>query len=136
MSYLDTPIYQAYLAASRRCAEVFAGIRTEPDRSRSGSVRGYWLYVNGSAVYSDRKAGTFQTEAGARQRGRLLVGLAPAPVPAPASLQPGWSNASKARRGITADAGVGAIIGLRSHVPAGSFECHYCGLDRRSCDCH
>lgn len=29
-----------------------------------------------------------------------------------------------------------AMTGLPSHVPAGSFECHFCGLDRRTCDCH
>lgn len=32
------------------------------------------------------------------------------------------------------DDAVGSMLGLRSH--ARGTECHYCGLDRRTCDCH
>lgn len=41
----------------------------------------------------------------------------------------GWSKYSRPSN----DGGVGAMLGLRSS--ARSTECHYCGLDRRTCDC-
>ncbi|GAB3224041.1 hypothetical protein GCM10027447_12240 [Glycomyces halotolerans] len=136
MTYQTSPAYRAYLTASQRCADAMAGIRIEADKGRRGQVIGYWLYLDGQLVESTSKRGTFGSETAARAHVQALRNPAPKPAPKPARLQPGWSNESKARRTVSADGGVGAMLGLASHVPAGSAECHYCGLDRRTCDCY
>lgn len=130
--------YTAYLAASQRCADAMSGIRIEPETGRRGQIIGYWLTINGKTIESNSKRGTFSSEITAREAAKAHLNPKPAEQPAakPAPMKPGWSNASKARRGQSPDGGVGALLGMASHVPAGSYECHYCGLDRRHCDCH
>lgn len=127
-----SPAYRAYLTASERCADIFAGIRIESDRN------GFWLYMDGSLVESDRKSGSFRSDLDAR----LAARAAKSPVAAPAvatPLQPGWSNAAKARRSghrrtDGASDWMDGAFGVTS--PARGHECHFCGVDSRTCDCH
>ncbi len=107
---------------------------------RNGRKATEWWIINPDGSVHQRGV---DTEERARE---IAAGLnaklaAPAPVEAPAKpapMAPGWSNAARRRSGSSRDVVsdyMADSFGLRSPT-AGTNDCHYCGLDRRTCDCH
>lgn len=61
---------------------------------------------------------------------------ASAPAPATqAAPQTGWSKYSRRQGGDYVSSVMEGSFGLTSPTK-GTWDCHYCGLDRRTCDCH